>query len=107
MELIMEKRNYGPSGALFNNVNKKMDKHPDFTGTLELSQEVVEYLSDQFHAGVPFPKITLAGWRKTIQKSGNNFVSLKAGVPQDRQAKENVERKVAQDSGGEKDPWDM
>ena len=32
----MESRFQGPNGTLFGNKNKKMDKHPDYTGDLEL-----------------------------------------------------------------------
>ena len=80
----MDDRNKYPQGSLFQNVNKSKDAHPDYTGTLELNQEVVEDLSNQFHAGVAFPKISIAGWKRTAKKSGATFLSVKASVLQER-----------------------
>lgn len=80
----MDNRNQYPQGSLFQNVNKSKDAHPDYTGTLELNQEVVEDLSNQFHAGVAFPKISIAGWKRTAKKSGATFLSVKASVLQER-----------------------
>tara|TARA_R100001460_G_scaffold80474_2_gene121411 strand:- start:179 stop:502 length:324 start_codon:yes stop_codon:yes gene_type:complete len=80
----MDDRNKYPQGSLFQNVNKSKDAHPDYTGTLELNQEVVEDLSNQFHAGVAFPKISIAGWKRTAKKSGSTFLSVKASVLQER-----------------------
>ena len=42
----MDNRNKYPQGSLFSNVNKSKEAHPDYTGTLELNQEVVEDLSE-------------------------------------------------------------
>ena len=71
--------NYGPSGALFPAKQKKSDKSPDFTGKLELSNEVVNDLISQMERGVDKPVISIVGWRKT-SKAGNNFVSLVGNV---------------------------
>ena len=85
----MDNQQYA-NGSLFQNVNKSKEAHPDYTGTLELSSEVVEDLSDQFHAGVPFPKISIAGWKRTARKSGNVFLSVKASVLQERKGQDTV-----------------
>jgi hypothetical protein len=71
--------NYGPSGALFPTKEKKSEKSPDFSGKLELSDEVVNDLISQMERGVEKPIISLVGWRKT-SKAGNNFVSLVGNV---------------------------
>jgi len=86
----MDNRNQYPQGSLFSNVNKNKEAHPDYTGTLELNQEVVEDLSDQFHAGVAFPKISIAGWKRTAKKSGSTFLSVKASVLQERKARDEM-----------------
>jgi|TARA_S200000501_G_C20839188_1_gene750823 hypothetical protein len=88
----MDNRNQYPQGSLFQNVNKSKEAHPDYTGTLELNQEVVEDLSNQFHAGVAFPKISIAGWKRMAKKSGATFLSVKASVLQERKNRdENVQ----------------
>ena len=84
----MDNRNQYPQGSLFQNVNKSKEAHPDYTGTLELNQEVVEDLSNQFHAGVAFPKISIAGWKRTAKKSGDTFLSVKASVLQERRKRD-------------------
>ena len=84
----MDNRNQYPQGSLFQNVNKSKDAHPDYTGTLELNQEVVEDLSNQFHAGVAFPKISIAGRKRTAKKSGDTFLSVKASVLQERRKRD-------------------
>lgn len=48
------------SGALFKNDRKKTEKHPDFTGTINVN-------GDEFY---------LSGWSKEAQQSGKKFISL-------------------------------
>lgn len=76
---------YPPSGVLFSNERKQKPNQPDYTGSLELSDEVVNDLVDQVSRGVSKPKISLAGWKRTSQKSGKTFVSLNGSVHQERQ----------------------
>lgn len=71
--------NYGPSGALFPAKQKKSEKSPDFTGKLELSDEVVNDLISQMERGVDKPVISLVAWRKT-SKAGNNFLSMVGNI---------------------------
>ena len=71
---------YPPSGVLFGNDRKQRDTHPDYTGNLEFSREVVEDLFAQLREGVEKPVIDLAGWRKTT-KGGKPFLSLRGAVP--------------------------
>ena len=66
---------YPPSGALFTNQRKQKESQPDYTGTLELSDEVVNDLVEQISRGVAKPKLSLAGWKKVAQKSGATFLS--------------------------------
>ena len=80
----MESRFQGPNGTLFGNKNKKMEKHPDYTGDLELDRDCMNHLINQFNSGVDYPKVTLAGWKRTVKKSGDVFLSIKASVPMAR-----------------------
>ena len=61
-----------------------MDKHPDYTGDLELDRECMNHLISQFNSGVGYPKVTLAGWKRTVKKNGDVFLSIKASVPMAR-----------------------
>tara|TARA_R100001510_G_scaffold6570_1_gene5148 strand:+ start:585 stop:878 length:294 start_codon:yes stop_codon:yes gene_type:complete len=77
----MESRFQGPNGTLFGNKNKKLDKHPDYTGDLELDRDCMNHLINQFNNGVQYPKVTLAGWKRVVKKNGDVFLSIKASVP--------------------------
>ena len=74
---------YPPSGVLFSNNKKKTEKQPDFTGDLELSDEVVNDLVDQMSRGITKPKLSLAGWKK-VSRKGLNFMSLVGSVQRER-----------------------
>ena len=67
---------YPPSGVLFTNNNKKTPNQPDYTGDLELSDEVINDLVEQMSRGNPKPKLRLAGWKKTCKKTGATYVSF-------------------------------
>lgn len=74
---------YPPSGALFTNEKKSKDTQPDYTGNLELSDEVVNDLVDQMQRGIAKPKIDLAGWKR-VSKNGRTFLSIIGNVPYER-----------------------
>ena len=74
---------YPASGALFSNQKKQRDNQPDYTGSIELSGEVVQDLWNQLQSGVQNPKADLAGWKKT-SKSGRPFLSLRGNVLRER-----------------------
>ena len=74
---------YPPSGVLFSNNKKKSEKQPDFTGDLEVSDEVVNDLVDQMSRGITKPKLSLAGWKK-VSRKGLNFMSLVGSVQRER-----------------------
>lgn len=78
---------YPPTGALFTNDRKNKPTQPDYSGDLELSDEVVNDLVDQMSRGVSKPKLELAGWKKVAKKTGKTFVSLKGNKFGERQAK--------------------
>ena len=67
---------YPPSGILWPNRNKLNDRHPDYTGEIEFTNEVVENLYQQMQQGA-VPKASLAGWKRE-SKAGNKFMSLSA-----------------------------
>jgi hypothetical protein len=70
---------YPPGGVLFTNDRKKSDKAPDYTGNLELSDEVLRDLVAQAKEGKT-PKMELVGWKK-MGKSGKGFLSLVGKKP--------------------------
>lgn len=70
----------GPGGALFKNNRKERDTHPDLTGFVELTEELVRAINDQAADGVKYPKIEISGWSKVSGK-GNKFISLSAKKP--------------------------
>tara|TARA_E500000318_G_scaffold74336_1_gene68993 strand:+ start:1215 stop:1529 length:315 start_codon:yes stop_codon:yes gene_type:complete len=83
---------YPPSGVLFTNDRKQKPNQPDYTGDLELSDEVINDLVEQMSRGVTKPKLRLAGWKKTSQKTGKVFVSLTGSMYQEsNQKKENAD----------------
>tara|TARA_Y100000114_G_C11729644_1_gene312851 strand:+ start:735 stop:1064 length:330 start_codon:yes stop_codon:yes gene_type:complete len=56
------------SGALFTNRKKTQENHPDFTGTLELSHEVIENLVTQIDQGKSIGKIDLSAYNSQSKK---------------------------------------
>ena len=70
----------GPGGAMFKNNRKERDTHPDLTGFVELTDEVIRSINDQAASGVKFPKVEISGWSKVSSK-GNKFISLSAKKP--------------------------
>jgi hypothetical protein len=76
---------YPPSGVLFTNDRKQKPNQPDYTGDLELSDEVINDLVEQMSRGNPKPKLRLAGWKKTSQKTGKTFVSMIGSKFEERQ----------------------
>jgi hypothetical protein len=75
----------GPGGAMFKNNKKERDTHPDLTGFVELTDEVVRSINDQAADGVKYPKIEISGWSKVSSK-GNKFISLSAKKPWEKNA---------------------
>lgn len=81
---------YGPGGVLFPNDQKKSDKAPDFSGSVELDETTLAELQSQLAAN-PHAKFDIAGWRK--QSNGREFISLKISPPYKRDG-------IAQNPGG-------
>jgi len=75
---------YPPSGVLFANKKKTKPTSPDYTGNLELSDEVVNDLVSQMERGVEKPKISLAGWKKQAKKTGDTFLSLRGSKHEEK-----------------------
>lgn len=71
---------YPPSGVLFPNNKKQAPKQPDYTGHLELSDEVINDLVSQMEGGNPKPILDVAGWKRTSAKNGSTFLSLVGNV---------------------------
>ncbi len=70
-------------GVLFPNGRKQQQNHPDFTGTLRLSREAVQSVADQVRAGVEYPALDLAAWKK-VSSGGNGFIALNAKKPYEK-----------------------
>ena len=70
-------------GVLFPNGRKQQPSHPDFTGTLRLSREAVQSVADQVRAGVEFPALDLAAWKK-VSSGGNGFIAMSAKKPYEK-----------------------
>ena len=66
---------YKPRGALFSNKEKVLEKHPDYSGDIEISPALIADLNAQLASGVPLPKIRLAGWDKEGPSAGA-YISL-------------------------------
>ena len=71
----MSDNNYPPGGVLFVNSRKASDKHPDFTGNLEISDEVLRDLIAQAKAGKT-PKMDVSAWKR--QGAKGPFIGLQA-----------------------------
>ena len=74
---------YPPRGALFQNQNKQKETQPDYTGNLEIPNDVAQDIIAQINEGIEAPKIDLAGWKK-VGKSGLAFVSLRGNLERNR-----------------------
>jgi hypothetical protein len=81
---------YPPSGVLFSNKKKTKETSPDYTGKLELSDEVINDLMDQQSRGVEKPVLSLAGWKKVANKTGETFLSLRGNKYEERGQSQNA-----------------
>lgn len=74
-----------PSGRLWKNLKKTMDKHPDMRGELELDSEIVNDIvrqRDLINSGKTdnnYAKIEVVGWAKHGPRAGK-YLSLKGNV---------------------------
>lgn len=80
----MSDNKYPPGGVLFINKRKTTDKHPDYTGSLEISRELLGELVAAAKAGKEI-KMDVSGWKKQ-SKAGNNFLSIVAKKPYEKPA---------------------
>lgn len=67
-------------GALFPN-NKTNPKAPDYDGTLELDEELINYIYSKYKKNAEEIKLELSGWKRQAQKSGKSYLSLKPSIP--------------------------
>ena len=81
---------YPPSGVLFSNKKKTKETSPDYTGKLELSDEVINDLMDQQSRGVEKPILSLAGWKKVANNTGETFLSLRGNKYEERGQAQNI-----------------
>ena len=81
---------YPPSGVLFSTEKKTKETSPDYTGTLELSEEVINDLMDQHSRGVEKTILSLAGWKKVANKTGETFLSLRGNKYEERGQAQNI-----------------
>jgi hypothetical protein len=77
---------YPNSGALFQNTRATNPKAPQWEGDIELDADVLRSLVAAAKAGKPI-KLRLAGWVKETKK-GDDFISLKGSIPQEKKVEE-------------------
>lgn len=75
----MSENRYPPGGVLFPNSRKTQQNHPDMTGSLEISGELLIDLVCAADSGQPI-KMDISAWTKT-SKTGSKFLSLTARKP--------------------------
>lgn len=96
----------GPGGAMFKNNRKERDTHPDLTGFVELTDEVIRSINDQAASGVKYPKIEISGWSKVSSK-GNKFISLSAKKPWEKNSGGGGSRGGYSQGGGSRGSYDQ
>jgi uncharacterized protein (DUF736 family) len=69
------------NGALFQNKNRASDKHPEYTGSFELTKELVDAICHAFDHGQT--KMQLAGWKKQSERAGT-YLSLSISPPYEK-----------------------
>lgn len=67
-------------GALFTNDRKETDRHPDWTGVLELDADMLRYIATELKAGRD-GKVRLGAW-KAKAASGMTYISIQVSKPQ-------------------------
>lgn len=67
-------------GALFVNDRRDTEKHPHWTGNLDLTKEQINELISLGKAGEPI-KLRLAAWKSKAQNSGMEYISISAEPP--------------------------
>jgi hypothetical protein len=75
----MSENRYPPGGVLFQNRRKTQQNHPDMTGSLEISGDLLTELVNAANNGQPI-KMDISAWTKS-DKNGNKFLSLTARKP--------------------------
>ena len=75
----MSENRYPPGGVLFPNRRKTAQNHPDMTGSLEITGELLGHLMAAAEAGDPI-KMDVSAWTKA-DKNGNKFLSMTARKP--------------------------
>ena len=69
-----------PFGALFKANNKTNDKAPDYSGSIDVDEDLMTLVQ----AG--HEKIQLSGWLKT-SKSGKKYISIRVSAPYNKENK--------------------
>ena len=77
----MADQKFTPRGSIGTNRFKKSDTHPDLTGKVFLTSEIVANIQEQVSEGVEYPVVELAVWKKTSSKDGSKFLSVAASKP--------------------------
>jgi hypothetical protein len=73
------KKAYPASGILSKSTKKSSSGSPDYYGSIEIDEALMDYLAFKFKDGETRPRLELSGWRK----EGNNgpFISLSPQIP--------------------------
>ena len=68
-------------GALFKNERKSGQNHPDYTGNLEVTKELLQLWSAEIGNDGVY-KVQIAAWiKRPSGQAKSNFLSLSASVP--------------------------
>ena len=78
--MAFEKKFFGNGGALFTVKQKKSDRGPDLTGSVDLGEDTVKYIVEQFENGNTDITLDLSVWKK-VARTGTKFLSLKVREP--------------------------
>ena len=78
--MAYEKKWFANGGALFTVKDKKNEKGPDLTGTLDLGDDTVAYIMAQHAAGNREISLDLSAWKK-VAGTGTKFLSVSVKKP--------------------------
>ena len=69
------------TGALFANINKKAENHPDIRGDIFVSRELIAEIAKKNPS--PLIKLSLSAWKRESQ-AGNKYMSVSISEPYEK-----------------------
>jgi hypothetical protein len=89
-------------GILGQNKYKKTEKQPDMRGRVDLTQEIIHEAYSMIQQGKT-PELNIAGWYRTSERTGEQFVSLSCDVGEAKE-RQSAPPQPKQEWG--KSPWE-